>query len=65
MEDLDRERQTYSLPGVAEAACFRKIYDVIHNSTNGSETYLALEWLDTTLAGLKYAPNAHTYTIIE
>lgn len=63
MENLNRECQSYSLPGVASAASFREMYDVIN--TGGSETYLALEWLETTLAQLKYLPNPRTYAIIE
>ena len=40
-ENLDREYQSYCLPGVASAACFRKLYDVIR--VRGSETCIALE----------------------
>lgn len=58
MENMDRERQTYRLPGVASAECFRKMYDVIGNST------VALEWLDTTLAEVKYQPDMRTYSLI-
>jgi hypothetical protein len=43
-ENLDRERHSYRLPGVASASCFRQMYDVIDNRT------IALEWLDTSLA---------------
>lgn len=32
--------------------------------THDSEMYIALEWLDTTLAQLKYLPNMRTYAII-
>ena len=57
--NLNRERQTYQLPDVASAECFRRIYDVIDTNT------IALEWLDTTLAGLSYQPNASTYAILK
>ncbi|CAP97567.1 hypothetical protein PCH_Pc22g02790 [Penicillium rubens Wisconsin 54-1255] len=40
-------------PLVASAQCFRKMYDMIDEST------IALEWLDTTLAELKYCPDMH------
>ncbi|KAF2816716.1 uncharacterized protein BDZ99DRAFT_375363 [Mytilinidion resinicola] len=58
-ENLDRECQSYLLPGVASAKCFRQMYDVIDNRT------IALEWLDTTLADVKYQPNMHTYALIK
>ena len=58
MMNLDHERQTYGLPGVASSECFRKIYDVIDNST------IALEWLDTTLAEVKYQPEMRIYSLI-
>lgn len=58
IKNMDRERQTYRLPGVASAECFRKMYDVIDSST------IALEWLNTTLAEVKYEPNMHTYSLI-
>lgn len=58
IKNMDRERQTYRLPGVASAECFRKLYDVIDSST------IALEWLNTTLAEVKYEPNMHTYSLI-
>ncbi|KAH9212197.1 hypothetical protein DL95DRAFT_509553 [Leptodontidium sp. 2 PMI_412] len=62
MENLDRECRRYRIPGVASAACFRRMCDVI--DTHDSEMYIALEWLDTTLAQLKYLPNMRTYAII-
>ncbi|KAH6712736.1 hypothetical protein BKA61DRAFT_656843 [Leptodontidium sp. MPI-SDFR-AT-0119] len=62
MENLDRECRSYRIPGVASAACFRRMCDVI--DTHDSEMYIALEWLDTTLAQLKYLPNMRTYAII-
>ncbi|KAJ5511810.1 hypothetical protein N7453_003913 [Penicillium expansum] len=49
--NLERELHAYRLPGVASTQCFRKMYDVIDNNT------IALKWLDTTLAELKYQPN--------
>lgn len=58
MENMDRERRTYRLPGVASTECFRKMYDVVDNSA------IALEWLDTTLAELKYQPDLRTYSLI-
>lgn len=58
-ENLDRECQSYLLPGVASAKCFRQMYDVIDNRT------IALEWLDTTLADVKYQPNMRTYALIK
>ncbi|KAK4861534.1 hypothetical protein LT330_003569 [Penicillium expansum] len=51
MLNLERELHAYRLPGVASTQCFRKMYDVIDNNA------IALEWLDTTLAELKYHPN--------
>ncbi|KAE9980579.1 hypothetical protein EG328_000216 [Venturia inaequalis] len=63
MENLNRECWSYRLPGVASAACFRELYDVI--ATVGSEMYIALEWLETTLAQLKYLPNMRSYAIIK
>ncbi|KAJ5158230.1 uncharacterized protein N7500_007881 [Penicillium coprophilum] len=51
VKNLNRELHAYSLPGVASSQCFRKLYDVIDDST------IALEWLDTTLAEVKYQPN--------
>lgn len=59
MENLNRERRSYLLPGVASAACFRKLYDVIDNGT------IALEWLDTALAEVKCQPNMRTYVLIK
>ncbi|KAJ5493845.1 hypothetical protein N7463_009932 [Penicillium fimorum] len=51
MENIDRKIRVYSLPGVTSTRCFRKLYGVIDNST------IVLEWLDTTLAELRYKPN--------
>lgn len=59
MKNIDRERRTHRLPSVASAKCFRKMYDVIDNST------IALEWLDTTLAEVKYQPDMRTYSLIK
>lgn len=57
-ENMNRETRTYHLPGVASTHCFRKMYDVIDNST------VALEWLDTTLAEVEYQPTMHTYFLL-
>ncbi|KAF2672887.1 hypothetical protein BT63DRAFT_450913 [Microthyrium microscopicum] len=64
-ENLERERQSYLLPGVASAACFRKLYNVFDNSIGSTGTCIALEWLDTTLAEVKYLPGALNYAIIQ
>ncbi|KAJ6162836.1 hypothetical protein N7497_002815 [Penicillium chrysogenum] len=45
-------------PLVASAQCFRKMYDIIDEST------IALEWLDTTLAELKYCPDIRICSLI-
>ncbi|KAF1950008.1 kinase-like protein [Byssothecium circinans] len=58
-ENLSRERQTYLLPGVASATCFRQMYEVLDKHT------IALEWLDTTLADVKYQPDMRTYALIK
>jgi hypothetical protein len=58
MENMNRELRTYRLPGVASAECFRKMYDMIDDST------IALEWLDTSLAEVKYQPDMRTYSLI-
>ncbi|KAF9890791.1 hypothetical protein FE257_005361 [Aspergillus nanangensis] len=58
MKNMNRELQIYRLPGVNSTGCFRKIYDVINNST------IALEWLDTTMAEIKYQPNMFIYCLI-
>ena len=55
---MDCERWTYRLPEVATADCFRKLHDVTDDST------IALEWLDTTLAEVKYQPGISTYSLI-
>ena len=64
-EDMERERQSYLIPGIASAACVRKLYDVFDNSAGSAGTCIALEWLDTTLARVKYLPDALTYAIIQ
>lgn len=48
----------FGLIAFPSTECFRKLYDVIDNST------IALEWLDTTLAEVKYQPNMCTYFLI-
>ena len=55
---LDRQVHPYRLSRVASAECFRKMYDVIDDST------IALEWLDTTLSDMKYQPEMRTYSLI-
>lgn len=55
---MKRERQVYRLPGVTSSACFRKMYDEIDSST------IALEWLDTTLAEVKYQSSMRIYSLI-
>ncbi|KAE8338357.1 hypothetical protein BDV24DRAFT_176801 [Aspergillus arachidicola] len=57
-ENMDRECQTYHLPDINSAACFREMYDVIESST------IALEWRDTTLAEVKYQSHMHIYSLI-
>ncbi|KAJ6126017.1 hypothetical protein N7471_010510 [Penicillium samsonianum] len=57
-KNMQREVLTYRLPGVASAKCFRKMYDVIDDST------IALEWLDTTLAEVEYHPDMRIYSLI-
>lgn len=56
--NLQREVKTYGLPEVASAECFRKMYEKIDDST------IALEWLDTTLAEMKYRPEMRVYSVI-
>lgn len=58
-KNMQREVLTYRLAGVASAKCFRKMYDVIDDST------IALEWLDTTLAEVKYHPDMRIYSLIK
>lgn len=42
------------------------MYDaMIDDGTDGSVTYIALEWLDTTLAEVKYQPDSLTYALIK
>lgn len=55
---LIREKNTYRLPGVSSALCYRKIYDEIDDNT------VALEWLDLTLQNLKYQPHSLAYSLI-
>lgn len=57
--NLQREVNIYGLPGVASAQCFRKMYEKIDDST------IALEWLDTTLAEVKYHPDMRIYSLIK
>lgn len=55
---MNQELRTYRLPGVTSTECFRKLYDVIDNDM------IAMEWLDTTLAEVKYQPDMCTYSLI-
>ena len=57
-EYLRREYTSYRLSGVSSAACFWQMYDHIDDCT------VSLEWLDTTLAEVKYLPDMRTYTLI-
>lgn len=50
MENLNRECQSYLLPGVASSTCFRKLYVVDTGEAAASDKFVALEWLETTLA---------------
>lgn len=67
MENLNRECQSYLWPGVASSTCFRKLYEVVDTSSEAAagDKYVALEWLDTTLAQMKYQPGKDTYVLIE
>ncbi|KAF1991508.1 hypothetical protein K402DRAFT_126811 [Aulographum hederae CBS 113979] len=65
LENLERELQSYLLPGVASAACYRKLYETIRDPTDGSEKYVTMEWFDTTLAAVKYQPNMRIYALIK
>ncbi|CAG8205839.1 unnamed protein product [Penicillium nalgiovense] len=47
-KNMQREVLTYRLPDVASAECFRKMYDIID---------------DSTLAEVKYCPNMHIYSL--
>ncbi|KAF2452535.1 hypothetical protein BDY21DRAFT_388547 [Lineolata rhizophorae] len=58
-ENLGCECTSYRLPGVSSAAWFREMYDVIDDMT------IAVEWLDTTLAEVKYQPDMRTYALIK
>ncbi|KAF2453077.1 kinase-like domain-containing protein [Lineolata rhizophorae] len=70
-QNLKREYDTYCLPEVANSPYFREMYDGIdnpHNSdTDATETtsFLALEWLDSTLADLRYADVVFNYNIMK
>lgn len=58
-ENLCREHASYRLPSVSSAVCFRQMYDKIDDCT------VAVEWLDTTLAEVKYRPDMRTYALIK
>ncbi|RMZ82655.1 hypothetical protein DV738_g1631, partial [Chaetothyriales sp. CBS 135597] len=61
-ENLDRELQNYLSPNIASAACFRKLYDAI--DVDNKTLVLALEWLDTTLAEVRFQHDKDSYAII-
>ncbi|KAL6705598.1 hypothetical protein ACN47E_006545 [Coniothyrium glycines] len=67
MEDLNRECQSYLLPGIATPSCFRKLYDVVDTVSEAaaSDRYMALEWLETTLAQVKYQPGKDIDVLVE
>ncbi|KAI2642927.1 hypothetical protein GGS21DRAFT_544959 [Xylaria nigripes] len=57
---LECERALYQLPEVRNSSCFRKMYDDVN------EDIIALEWLDTTLADVKWNPfHMNSYRIIK
>ena len=57
-QNLKRKYKAYSRPSIVSSPCFRQFYEVIgdpqdlDDDTGGSTTYLALEWLDNTLASV-------------
>ncbi|KAI0896252.1 kinase-like domain-containing protein [Annulohypoxylon nitens] len=53
------ELACYRLPKVASTPCFRRMYDVIDDST------IALEWLDNTLLEVEYHPTLENYILIK
>ena len=57
-ENMKRECQVYRLPRVASAECIRRMYDEVDDST------IALEWMDTTLAEMKYQPGIRSQFLI-
>lgn len=59
MDNMNCKLQTYRLPDVTSTKCFRKLYDVFDNAT------IAVEWLDTILAEVKYQPDMCTYSLIK
>jgi hypothetical protein len=67
MENLNRECQSYLLPGVASSTCVRKLYDVVDTRGEAAacDKYVALEWLETTLAQIQYQPSKDTYVLVE
>ncbi|KAI1120585.1 kinase-like domain-containing protein [Nemania abortiva] len=70
-QNLRREYDTYRLLEVANSPYFRKMYDGIDNpnnfDTDATETtsFLALEWLDSTLADLRYTDVMFNYSIMK
>jgi hypothetical protein len=67
MENLNRECQSYLLPGVASSAYIRKLYDVVDSRSEAPacDKYVALEWLETTLAQVTYQPSKDTFVLVE
>ena len=63
-ENFLREHQTYLLDGVSSTACFRQMYDAMVTSLDDKENFLALEWLDTTLAQERYRSDLKSYALI-
>lgn len=53
------ELACYRLPKVTSTPCFRRMYDVIDDST------IALEWLDNTLLEVEYHPTLENYILIK
>jgi hypothetical protein len=72
-EQLKREWETYLRPPVASNPSFRKMYDLIGDpsgleehseSSKATTSYLALEWLDHTLADMKPSLDRHGYALM-
>ncbi|EER40562.1 conserved hypothetical protein [Histoplasma capsulatum var. duboisii H88] len=69
-ENLKHEYENYFVPSIASDVCFRKMYDVIGDPVNigsgdgGSISYIASEWLETTLEDVQYRPCMRTYATI-
>ena len=63
-ENSDRERETYLLDSVSSATCIRKMYEIVASDPDDGENFMALEWLDTTLAQLKYRTQPKSHALI-